>query len=152
MYNCSIFLKNQSNLQKLNIPSTGGVLQNLDYSFLTPSVNINNPFLTLKTLWGGGGGGFPPPKKMGGHNFGHKLKNQSCYKWSEMARKLVENYFWTFKPPPKKNWGAYTFFLSKMKKIKVVKNCLKWRENWLKTIFGFFPPPPEKKENRVTKK
>ena len=26
--------------------------------------------------------------------------------------------------------------LSKMKKIKVVQYCLKWRENWLKMTFG----------------
>ena len=34
----------------------------------------------------------------------------------------------------------------KNQKIKVVPNCLKWREKWLKLIFGFFnPPPPPKK-------
>ena len=31
-----------------------------------------------------------------------------------------------------------------MKKIKVVKNCMKWRENWSKIIFGLFSPPPKK--------
>ena len=36
-----------------------------------------------------------------------------------------------------------------MKKIKVFQNCLKWRENWSKTIFGFVSPPPKK--NRVPK-
>ena len=49
-------------------------------------------------------------------------------------------------PPPKKKiiWGAYTFFLSKMKKLKIVQNCLKGRENWSKTSFGLFSPPPRK--------
>ena len=31
---------------------------------------------------------------------------------------------------------------------KVHKNCLKWRENWSKTIFGFVAPPPPKKRNK----
>jgi len=31
-----------------------------------------------------------------------------------------------------------------MKKIKVVQNSLKWRENWSKTSFGIFSPPPKK--------
>ena len=53
--------------------------------------------------------------KIGGvHNFVvENEKNQSCWKLPEMAKKLVKN---------KKN-------LSKMKKNKVVENCLKWREN-----------------------
>ena len=46
-----------------------------------------------------------------------------------MARKLVEIDFRTFWPPPQKKIGwAYKKMLSKMKKIKVVQNCLKWRE------------------------
>ena len=32
-----------------------------------------------------------------------------------------------------------------MRKIKVVQNCLKWRENWSKMIFEFFSPHPTKK-------
>ena len=45
-------------------------------------------------------------------------------------------------PPEKKiKIGSRTkTFLSKMKKIKVVQNCLKCRENWLKTSFGLFSP------------
>ena len=51
-------------------------------------------------------------------------------------------------PPKKKEMGAYKNFLSKMKKIKVVLNFLKWRDNLLKMIFGFFDPPPKKKEKK----
>ena len=32
-----------------------------------------------------------------------------------------------------------------MKKIKVVQNCLKWREHWSKTKFGLFSPPTPQK-------
>ena len=32
---------------------------------------------------------------------------------------------------------------SKMRKIKVVENFLKWRENWLKTFFCFYYPFPQ---------
>ena len=31
-----------------------------------------------------------------------------------------------------------------MKKIKVVQNCLKWRENYSKTSFGLFRTPHKK--------
>ena len=57
-------------------------------------------------------------------------------------------------PPPTKKiiWGAYNIFLSKTKKIKVVQNCLKWRENWSKTSFGLFKPPPPKKNLRGVQK
>ena len=54
-------------------------------------------------------------------------------------------YFTLFSPPPpkkKNNWGAYKICLSKM---KIVQNCLKWRENWLKMILKLFSPPPKKK-------
>ena len=40
---------------------------------------------------------------------------------------------------------------SKMKKIKVVQNCLKWREIGQKRFLDFLAPPPPKK-NRVTLK
>ena len=50
-----------------------------------------------------------------------------------MARKLVKNNSWGITPPPlNKSVGP------KMKKIKVAQNCLKWRENWSKMIFGLF--------------
>ena len=39
----------------------------------------------------------PPPGKV-------KI-NQSCSKWREITRKLVENNFWIFSPPPKKTHG-----------------------------------------------
>ena len=52
-----------------------------------------------------------------------------------MARKLVENNFWTFQPLPKKLGGVTNKFSSKMKKIKVLQNCLKWQENWSTMIF-----------------
>ena len=35
-----------------------------------------------------------------------------------MARKLVENDFGTFQPPPQKIWGGVTFFLVKMEEKK----------------------------------
>ena len=49
-----------------------------------------------------------------------------------------------------KNWSKMT----KMTKIKVVPNCLKWRENWSKLIFGFFSYPTLKNKyiNRVPRK
>ena len=56
--------------------------------------------------------------------------------------KMVKMTFGVPPPPQKKIiWGAYKNLLSKMKKIRVVQNCLKWREKWSKTIFGFFSPP-----------
>ena len=42
-------------------------------------------------------------------------------------------------PHPPKKLGGVQNFLLKMKKIKVVQNCLQWRENW-----PFYPPPPKK--------
>ena len=41
-----------------------------------------------------------------------------------------------------------------MKKIKVVRNGMKWRENWSKKMLGFLAPPPQQKNqtNRVFKK
>ena len=69
---------------------------------------------------------------------GKSKKNQSCSKWHEMARKLVENNFLICSPTPQrkeKKIGYVKHFLPNMKKIKVVQNCMEWRENWLKTIF-----------------
>ena len=43
--------------------------------------------------------------------------------------------------PPQKN----SFFLSTMKKIKIVQNCLKWQENWQNRFLDFLAPPPKKK-------
>ena len=51
--------------------------------------------------------------------------------------------FLDFLAPPHKKIGYLNTFLSKMKKKKVVENCLKWRENWSKMIFGFSCPPPQ---------
>ena len=53
-----------------------------------------------------------------------------------------ENKFWGTPPTKKKNGGAYNKFLSKMKKNKVVQNCLNWRENWSKMILELVSPPP----------
>ena len=64
-------------------------------------------------------------------------KFQFFPKLAEMARKLVGNNFWIFYPPPE-------FFLVTMKKIKVVPNSPKWRENNSEIISGFFDPPPKK--------
>ena len=58
-----------------------------------------------------------PPKKFGGRtkNFVENEKNQSSSKLLEMARKLVENYFWTLSPPQKNFGGRTTFFCQKLK-------------------------------------
>ena len=96
------------------------------------------------------------PKKLGGketqklagvQNFVVKNeKNQICSKLPEMAKKLVKTIFVLFSQPPKKNVGGVQKKLSIMKKIKVVQNCLKWREHWSKTIFVLFSlPAPQKK-------
>ena len=55
--------------------------------------------------------------------------------------------FELFSPPPQKKikLGGVQKKFVKNEKIKVVKNCLKWRENWLKTSFGLFNPLPPKK-------
>ena len=47
-------------------------------------------------------------------------------------------------PSPLKNglWGKK--FVN-IKKIEVVPNCLKWRENWSKMMLNFLPPPPFEK-------
>ena len=67
-------------------------------------------------------------------------KNLSCSKLPEMAGKLaVHDYL---APPPKNRVTKKKYV--KDEKIKVVKHYLKWRENWVKIIFGFFRPPPKK--------
>ena len=54
------------------------------------------------------------------------------------------NEFWGTPLPPKNNLGGVQNFLSKMKKIKVVKKFSKSREIWSKTIFGILAPAPQK--------
>ena len=78
-------------------------------------------------------------------------KNQGYSKLAKMARKLVGNHFRLFDPPSRKEKYAKKYFdttpppkkkcWSKMKKIKVTPNWLKWRENWSKIIFGFVLTP-----------
>ena len=53
-----------------------------------------------------------------------------------------KNKFWGT-PPPKKI-KLPKFFFVKTEKIKVVQNCVKWQENWSKTIFGFLLSPLKK--------
>ena len=57
---------------------------------------------------------------------------------------LVENDFWICLPPPPKKIGYLKKYVSKMKKMKVVQNCLKWRENLLKMVFGLCSLCPKK--------
>ena len=69
-----------------------------------------------------------------------------------MARKLVENNFFEFlAPPPQKINIIPNKYLSIIEKIKVVKNFLKWRENWPNTIFWFLNhnPPLKIAQNDV---
>ena len=115
--------------------------------------------------------GTPPPKKK--NNFGgrtkiccQKRKKSKLFKITWNGEKIDRKWFLDLLPPPQKKifWRPYKIFFSKMKKIKVVQNCLKWRENWPKTkkikvvqnhlkwrenwskmIFGFVAPPPQKK-------
>ena len=63
-----------------------------------------------------------------------------------MARKLVENEFWTFKPPtpPKKLEGVYNFFVKNEKN----QSCSKLPEMARKLVENYFwtfksPPPPK---------
>ena len=59
--------------------------------------------------------------------------------------KMVKINFGVTPPPKKKNiWGAYKNLLLKRKKIKVVQNCLKWRDNWLKMCLYFSPTTTKK--------
>ena len=83
----------------------------------------------------------PPPQIIFGgrtKTFVKNEKNQSCSKLPEMARKLVNNYFFYFLAPPPRNLGGVQKNVLKNEKIKVVQNCLKWRENWSKMIFWIF--------------
>ena len=61
-----------------------------------------------------------------------RKRKKSCSKWPEMARKGVENEFWICIPPPLNDLG-YGKNVGQKKK-KVVRNGLKWRENWLKRL------------------
>ena len=65
-------------------------------------------------------------------------KNQCCTKLSEMPRKFAKTIFW-FLPPLKK---GPKFVGQNKKKIKVVKNSLKRKENLTKNDLGFFSPTP----------
>ena len=62
-------------------------------------------------------------------------------------RNMKKKIFFDHPPPRSKN-------LVKMKKIKVVPNWLKWRENWSEIFFGLFnhPPPPPPEKNLVNMK
>ena len=40
-------------------------------------------------------------------------------------------------PPIPKKWGSKIILLKNKKKIKIVQNCMKWREIWLNTILGY---------------
>ena len=67
-----------------------------------------------------------PPNKIWGayKKFCQKWKNQSCSKLPELARKLVENDFWKFNPPPKKInklGGRTNLFVKLKKKLKFFK-------------------------------
>ena len=105
-------------------------------------------------------------------------KNQSSLKLAEMSRKLVKNNFRIFLPPPRKNLvnqkknqrcPKFAELVCKLvgnifricwpplqigaKKIKVVPNWLKCRENWSEISFpDFWPPPPRKKIGQPEKK
>ena len=63
---------------------------------------------------------------------------------SKLARTLVKKDFWNFGPSTQKNWRSYKKMLSKMKKIKVVANCVKWQENSVGSDFWNFGPPTPK--------
>ena len=60
--------------------------------------------------------------------------------------KIVKNEFWDTPLKNRIKKGTKHFFV-KMKKIKVVQNCLKWRENWSK----LFSPPTKKNLGGVQK-
>ena len=76
-------------------------------------------------------------------------------KWHEMARngtKWRANWLKTifgFLAPKEKKIGYVKHFLPNMKKIKVVQNCMEWRETLPKKIFGFQPPPPNMKKIKI---
>ena len=94
--------------------------------------------------------------KMVRMNFGETQKKKKikiggrtkicCQKWKK-SKKIGRKWVLDFLAPPspqKNNLGGVQIFFVKMKKIKVVQNCLLWRENWPKTGFGLFSPPPPK--------
>ena len=58
-----------------------------------------------------------------------------------------EKMFWGTPPPPNKfvDPPPKKIIWSGMKKIKVVPNDMKCRENWSNVDFVSFPPPPKKK-------
>ena len=82
-------------------------------------------------------------------NFFENEKKIKLFKIAWNGEKIGRKWFFDFLgPPPEKICWPYKKYWSKMKKIKVVHNCLKWRENWRKTSFRLInPPPPKKKKN-----
>ena len=91
--------------------------------------------------------GSPPPQFFfGGRTnfFLQKWKKSKLFKITWNGEKISQKRVLDFLAPPQKNWRAYKKNLLKMKKIKVVQNCLKWRENKSKTSFGLLSPPPKK--------
>ena len=87
----------------------------------------------------------PPPKKLNWGAYKNE-KNQSCSKWPEMARKIVENDFRNIGPPTKKIGGRTKKIWSKMKKNQ---SCSKLREmarKFVESDFRNFGPPPKKLE------
>ena len=57
----------------------------------------------------------------------------------------LEPFSWSRSKLPEKFLVDHDFSIFLLEKIKVVQNCMKWQENWLKTIFGFFNPPLKKR-------
>ena len=78
-------------------------------------------------------GFFGPPTKKS--NLVKNKKNKNCMKCREKWSKMIFGFFGPptkkIGPPPKKIW-------SKMKKIKVVPNWPKWRENWSEVVLWIF--------------
>ena len=85
---------------------------------------------------------YPPPQKnWRTTNFCQKLKKSKLFKIAWNGEKTSQKWFLDFLAPPKKKLGGVQHLMSEMKKIKVVQNCLKWRENVLKMVFVLFSPP-----------
>ena len=88
---------------------------------LLTTVLVNHVFCNSTLIWTI----YIYPKKLEMVNNEEK-KNQSRSKLHKIARKFVEIYF-SFPPPLSiKKLGDGIKFVTKMNKIKVVPNCLKW--------------------------
>ena len=72
-----------------------------------------------------------PPPLWVEKNLARNGKNEKCSKLPQMVRKLDETSFLNC-------WS--TQILLKMENMKIVPNCLKWRENRTNTVFGIFRP------------